>query len=273
VLQAIFEFSANLDLPLASPRLASQLASKHLYHSLSSTILDRDFDHGGWANENIRPAMRLMNSKFFTWSFFRSWLREECDRRDLQSEWEKAYGPDSDEVCLRVKEEWIWYKLHPSARLPPPVKLLRGPFTQDKTQFLRFLICSFGADPHGLYPFYIERAREGLQQAVSEGSTDALHCLWLLGLWPDTELLRAAVMDSGCDKNVVSSLVNREIYHRKSGSTDVDFLDPALWLWAEKAEAKGNDKGCWLKELLKDTNNKELLRDAIARNVNGTILY
>ena len=272
VLQTIFEFSVNLDLPLVSPRLASQLASKHLYHSLTSIVLDRDFEHGGWANENIQPAMRLMNSRFFSWSFFRSWLHEECERRNLQSEWEKAYGPDGDERRPREKEEWIWYKLHPSACLPPPVKLLRGPFTQDKTQFLNFLLCSLREDTQGLYPFYIERAREGLQQAVSAGCADALHCFWGLDLWPDTDLLRAAVMDSGCDKNVVCSLVNREMYHRKSGSTDTNLLDPALWSWAEKAQANGNNKGRWLKELLRDTNLKEVVRNALARNANGTIL-
>lgn len=270
VLQAIFEFSANLDLPLASPRLASQLASKHLYHTLTSIILDRDFDNGGWANRNIRTAMRLMNSKFFTWPFFRAWLQEGYERQDLRFERHQAYLSD-DEEWSRAKEEWVWCKLHPSRCLPPPVKLLRGPFTQDKINFLQFLLSSFKADPQNLWPFYIEHAREGLQQAVSEGSAGALHCFWLLGMWPDTELLRAAVIDSGCDEDLVSSIVDRELYHRKSGSGDVDFLDPSLWSWAEKAHANGNRKGRWLKDRLRDVNDNELMKDATVRNVNATI--
>ena len=249
VLQAIFEFSANLDLPLASKRLASQLASKHLYRSLTSIVLDRDFDHSRQANEDIQAAMRLMNSRFFTWSFFRAWLREESDRPNFLCEWLKVYRP-GESGSWPALEEWTWLQLHPKRRPPPPIKLLRGPFTQDRIQFLEFFTRNLSADAQDLYPSYFERAKEGLQQAVSEGSVDAFHSFWAFALWPDTEMLRTAVIDSGCDEKVVTGLVDREIHHRRWGSTEVDLLDPALWSWADKAQDMGDGKGRWLKDLL-----------------------
>lgn len=253
VLQAIFEYSANLDLPFASPRLASQLASQHLYHSLTSIILQPVLNRDASGKAEIHAAMRLMNSKFFTWPFFRSWLHERFELRGLMR--------SDDRWSMEQQEEWTWDLLaHP--RLPPPVKLLRGPFDQDKIRLLRFLIRKFRVSPEELDPMYTERAREGLQQAVSECAKDALPAFWIFGMQADTELLRLAVIDSGCDKELVRSLVNR-VYNLTSGPVDMNFLDPALWSWAAKAQANGDEKGPWLKSLLKDAARESSRKDAI----------
>ena len=255
VLQAIFEYSANLELPLASPRLASQLASRHLYHSLTSIILEPVLDKNIYFEADIHAAMRLMNSKFFTWPFLQSWLQEEYEALRSLSEWQTAFGPrygiEVGPVSVEQQEEWTWQTLRPSPRLAPPVKLLRGPFTQDNIRLLKFLIRKFRVNPEEIDPMFTERAKEGLQQAVLEGANDVLSAFWIFGMQPDTELLRLAVIDSGCDKELVRSLVNR-VYNMTSGPVDMNFLDPALWSWAEKAHANGNEKGPWLKDLLKD---------------------
>jgi len=254
VIQAIFEYSANLELPSASPRLASQLASRHLHHSLTSIILQSVLDDKGGTQDELHAAMRLMNSKFFTWSFFRSWLREQFQAPHMHPDRQIAYDTRfallPDPASVQQHEEWTWLTLRPSIRLPPPTKLLRGSFTQDKTEFLRFLTRTFKSDPDDIDSVYSERAKEGLRQAVSEGATDALPSFWMLGMQPDTELLRLAVIDSGCDKELVRSLVNR-IYNMTTDPLDIDFLDPALWMWAEKAKENGNEKGPWLRGLLK----------------------
>ena len=250
VLQSIFEWSANIDLPLTSPRLASQLASPHLFTQLTSQIVEPVLGGTRTKGGELAAAMRLTNSKFFTWSFFRSWLHAEFERLNLLQEWQDVTGSDGAIIDPEREAEWTWYKLRPHISLVPPTKLLRGPFTRDKVRFLRFISSSFQDEPEQLDPMYVERAKEGLQQAVSEGVGDALPAFWNLGMQPDTELLRSAVIDSGCKQEVVSRLVAR-VVHLASEPIDVDFLDPALWSWADKARSKGNENGTWLMSLLK----------------------
>jgi hypothetical protein len=271
VLQAIFEYSANLDLPLASPRLAAQFASKHLQNSLASIILQSVLDSNEPSDRELRAAMRLMNSNFFTWQFFHSWLLERFEEQDLLSSCLTAMRPDEDQLTLAHREEWAWYKLNPNRNLPPPLKLLHGPFTQDKVRFLQILCSSFRPAPETISPVYLETAQQGFRQAVSEGTVDALQAFRVFGLLPDTELLRLAVIDSGCDKDIVRILVNRAI-SVSSEPTEVNFLDPALWSWAEKAQANGDDKGSWLKDLLKDAARRTGRKDVIIKRA-SSVLY
>ena len=266
VLQSIFEYSANVDLPLASPRLASQLESRHLHHSLTSTILQpvlrryvRDrylFDRYVEASDReLRAAVRLMESKFFTWRFFQSWLHEEFESRHLLSHCLDALGVGMDELTLATQEEWTWRLLKPSPDLLPPLKLLHGPFTQDNIRFLHVLCCGFGELPEDVSQQFLYIATEGWKQAISEGAVDAVKAIGSLGLKPDTDLLRIAVIDSGCNKDVVRTLADQAkdmlVGPMEVDLMDVDFLDPPLWLWAENAQANGDEKGPWLKDLLK----------------------
>ena len=252
MLQSIFEHSANLDMPLVSPRLASQLASRFLHHQLASQILHQALggQQSDGHNINNSGAMRLMNSKFFTWPFFRTWLHNEFARQKLQSEMEDAVGHDAEsQEGLQRQEEWTWYRLGPPATLPPPSKLLRRPFTADNVQFLRFMIGFFHAEPETLGPVYSEIVQDGLQQAVEDGVGDVLNAFFCLGAQVDPELLRKAVIDAHCEKDVVQRLISRTT-HLNNEPVDVDFLDPALWAWADKAKANGDEKGPWLIEQL-----------------------
>ena len=249
VLQTIFENSANVNLPLASPRLSSQLASQHLYHQLTSSILQPVLGGKRSTPSELAAAMRLMNSMFFTWTFFKDWLYDRFEALGLLHEWQDAVESGSATMQPERQGEWTWYKLRPHSGLLPPKKLILGPFTYDKVRFLRFLTSSYREDPDQIDPLYRELAIDGLRQAVSEGAGEALPAFWTLGVEPDTELLRHAVIDSGCEKNVVQRLVTR-VVHLASEPIDVDFLDPALWSWADKAG--GDGKGSWLMEVLKD---------------------
>lgn len=257
MLQSIFEYSVNVDLPLASPRLASQLASKVLYHQLTSEILhevlggESSGASSGGSCANVAFAIRLMNSKFFTWPFFQCWLHGEFERNAWQGEWEEAVGQDvGSSEGLRRQEEWTWRRLGPPGSLPPPPKLLRRPFTQDNIQFLKFMIAFFREGPETLESVYMESVQEGFQQAVEDGVGDALNAFFCLGARVDTEMLRKAVIDASCDKDVVQRLITRTT-HLTSEPVDVDFLDPALWAWADRAKVRDIDIGSWLIEQLK----------------------
>lgn len=270
VIQAVFEFSANLDLPLSSTHLASQLASRHLYHSLTSIVLQPVLDGRDPGAQELQRALRMMNSRFFTWSFFKSWLHEEFEKRHLLAEWRNTFGNDQSQWNAEQREEWIWYKMRPSGKLPPPTKLFRGPFTRDKIRLLRFLTSTFRADPIHLEPGYIEEVKQGFRQAVFENARASLNAFWTLGMEPDTELLRIAVIDSGCDKDVVKSLVSRVLHLASDPIEVLDFLDPALWSWAEKVQRSGNEKGQWLKELLRDAAMQSGRRDEEVERVKET---
>ena len=256
VIQAIFVFSANLDLPLTSPRLASQLSSSHLHQLLTSKLLRRI-----WLPIPMKGAvegpMRLMNSRFFTWAFFKDWLLEEFDRLVLLDEWQRVAVPESltsRQTDAQAKWTWLAFRPHQvNDSLLPPKKLLRSPFTPDKVHFLKCITSGFGEDPDELDPVYKELAKEGLEQAVAEGAGDVLPSFWTLGMQPDTELLRTAVIDAGCDKEVVRQLVTPVVRLTSvQVQAELDFLDPALWSWAEKARMKGDEKGLWLVEMLKN---------------------
>lgn len=252
ILQSVFEYSSNVDLPLASPRLASQLGSGVLYHQLTTHVLGEVLGSQAahQSNSDISHAMRLMNCKFFTWPFFKAWLHGEFDRRKLQVEWEEAVGQKDDlKETLRRRDEWTWYRLGPSPALPPPSKLLRRPFTDDNVHLLKFLIGFFRGDCDALSPVYLEQVQEGLGQAVEDGAGDALNAFFCLGAHVDTELLRKAVIDAGCDKDVIQRLIACTT-HLTSEPVGVDFLDPALWAWADKVKASGDDRGLWLVERL-----------------------
>lgn len=248
MLQSIFEYSANVDMALVSPCLASQLDSKVLQAHLTSSILHEVLGHQRLTASlaKILRALRLMNSKFFTWTFFQNWLHSEFDRLKLREEWQAAVGYDADSPdASQRRDEWTWYRLNPSPELPPPSKLLNRPFTDDKVRFLNFLIGFFRGDPQQLGPVYSEMVQDGLQQVVEDGMSDALNAFFCLGARVDTELLRQAVIDDGCVKDVVRRLITRTT-HLTSEPVAVDFLDPALWAWADKARLRGNEKGPWL---------------------------
>ena len=248
IIQSIFEYSANVDLPLASPRLASQLASRVLQHQLTSNILQAVIGdpHG---THDLSEAMRLMNCKFFTWPFFKAWLHNHFDRLALQDEWDSSGG--GDEGDTRSRETWIWIKLRPPLALPPPSKLLRRPFTSDRVQHLNTMVERYHYEPERLDAVYPELVQDGLQQAVEDGAGNALYALFVLGAQVDTELLRSAVIDSGCQKCLVQKLITRAKHPRHHAPVIVDFLDPILWAWADKARATGDEKGSWLIEQLK----------------------
>lgn len=245
ILHAIFEFSANPDMPLASPRLASQLDSRHLYHELTSRILQPVIEDRAGSKAELKNAMRLMNSKFFTWQFFKEWLRAEFEARGLLQEWQDADPPtDATPVQAELWARWSWNRLRPHIRLSPPKKLLKGPFTEDKVRFLTFVTSTFRDDQDQLDPLYLELARDGLEQAITEGAEEALPSFWTLGLQTDTELLRLAVIHAGCKKEIVRRLLTRAKVH-------VNFLDPDLWSWADKARMSGDERGPWLMAQLK----------------------
>ncbi|KAI7527931.1 hypothetical protein KC331_g16028 [Hortaea werneckii] len=122
-------------------------------------------------------------------------------------------------------------------------------------------------DLPSLSPIHGEASYLGLTQAVAERSFDAVAQLLRFKPSVDTEMLRKAVIDSIFDRDVVLKLADYAVQRQQesiSSQTDlsvsempaVDFLDPALWAWAERTRNNDDDNGEWLSNLLKNKSRQ-----------------
>ncbi|RMY76845.1 hypothetical protein D0863_01711 [Hortaea werneckii] len=261
ILQNIFYFSGNLNLALASTSLQSQLSSKHVYLAHTTRLLQPLLGNKSTEVEedtDVATASRLLSCRFFTWDFFKSWLSQRSS-----SDADKHASEQS-----RSAEDYvaIWRAQQPSPRLLPPLKILHGPWTQDKVDFLALMAVT-EPDLPSLSPIHGEASYLGLTQAVAERSFDAVAQLLRFKPSVDTEMLRKAVIDSIFDRDVVLKLADYAVQRQQesiSSQTDlsvsempaVDFLDPALWAWAERTRNNDDDNGEWLSNLLKNKSHQ-----------------
>ncbi|RMZ15941.1 hypothetical protein D0860_01328 [Hortaea werneckii] len=261
ILQTIFYFSGNLNLALASTSLQSQLSSKHVYLAHTTRLLQPllgNKDAKVEEDTDIATACRLLSCRFFTWDFFKSWL--------AQRSFSDADTHASEQV--RSAEDYLalWQAQQPSSKLLPPLKILHGPWTRDKVDFLTLMAVT-EPDLPSLSPIHGEAVYLGLTQAVAERSFDAVAQLLRFKPNLDTEILRKAVIDNVFDRDVVLKLADYAVQRQQESMSSqadisvnempaVDFLDPALWAWAERTRKNGDDNGEWLSELLKDKSRQ-----------------
>ncbi|KAI7159857.1 hypothetical protein KC349_g3871 [Hortaea werneckii] len=262
ILQNIFYFSGNLNLALASTSLQSQLSSKHVYLAHTTRLLQPLLGNKNTevdADTDVATASRLLSCRFFTWDFFKSWLSQTSS-----SDADKHASEQS-----RSAEDYvaIWQAQQPYPKLLPPLKILHGPWTQDKVEFLALMAVT-EPDLPSLSPIHGEAAYLGLTQAVAERSSDAVAHLLRFKPSVDTEILRKAVIDNVFDRDVVLKLADYAVQRQQesiSSQADlsvnempaVDFLDPALWAWAERTRNNDDDdNGEWLSKLLKDKSRQ-----------------
>ena len=289
MVQAIFVQSGNLALPLSSPDLVTQLSGRQLQWELTCNTLSLVVSHSddtatSATSTELSDATRLLNSRFMTWKFFQSWLDHESDARNL----------DISEPRVSSDEPWhsryadIWVALRPSSRLSLPTKIVRGPWTGDRISFLKVFSLYPDACSTPLDGIVAEVAHEGFEQAIEEQCLEVIKLLRKLQVRPDQGLLRKAVIDHGCDKSIVLYLLQWFVVDimrwNIAAATDttstisrpeVDFLDPMLWAWTEKAKAVGDAKGEWLTAILRRLSNAVTSedRDELGRMEQDDTLY
>ena len=233
IVQEIFELSGNIELPAASLVLKAQLSSRHVYTRLTTRILRKVFgyDENATASpSDLAAATRLLNSRFMTWDFFKAWLDEQAPDMHPRE--------DSNYVAT-------WNDLTPVSSPLTPQKLLHGTWTAEKTSFLAVFVRSTKEPTPDLgrpRPSPGELAVEGAFEAIAQRAPDALDLLFIVGVRPTTEMFRAAVIDNGCDEEMLSILY-MGVQRYVEEVLDLNTLDPALWSWAEKARERGDRKG------------------------------
>ncbi|KAF2839947.1 hypothetical protein M501DRAFT_1016034 [Patellaria atrata CBS 101060] len=240
IIQTIFLESQNVDLPGCSPHLTRVLNSEHMYLEFCvQTYLKEDDEDGQfWF-----PISRgLPQRRFFTFQF---WGKLE-NRLVSTIELLRANGDD-----IEALKYWA-YEI--------PVKLLSGPWktneSLDEDQNFKFL-----SDLHRkkLWP---PLEGKGVMQAMIQGIRNAVMCnnqrvfniLISFGLHFDlyegtkdfTELIRYAVIECGCNEDMVGPLL-------RHSPVTFDYMDPELWAWVERNKDTGNGKGEWLMEILRLT--------------------
>lgn len=132
-----------------------------------------------------------------------------------------------------------------------PEKSLHGPWTKEKLDLLEML-CSAGATVDWINTSAGEIAEQGLKDAIMEGSLRAVKLLTKeptyiprgidrknIGVKIDTRHVRLAVLEAGCDVDIVQALVQ----HPKS---TIDLDDREIVAWAIRDQWKGSMKGGWL---------------------------
>jgi hypothetical protein len=269
LVQAIFVQSGNLALPMSSPDLVAQLSGRQLQWELTQNALSRVVSQlnekaTSATSTQLTDATRLLNSRFMTWSFFQTWLDHESDVRDLEISEPRVLNNEP----WRSRYADIWVALQPSSRLSLPAKVVRGPWTAERISFLKVFSLYPEACDVPLDGIVAEVAYEGFERAVEEQCLEVIKLLRNLQVKPDQELLRKAVIDHGCDKSIVLYLLQWFVVDLMKWNItiatdatsllsrpEVDFLDPMLWAWTEKAKAVGEPKGEWLTAILRHLSN------------------
>lgn len=131
-----------------------------------------------------------------------------------------------------------------------PLKLLHGPWTDDKIQFLRFLLWTTSMTVDWTNPVMRQAVLDGKKEAILEKNLEAVQLLnhnRRLGKAPSLDLIRFAVLEGGCERSIVYDLMDTA---RTWGLTGDGWNDDVLDKWCEEQAAAGNPKGSWLQRKL-----------------------
>ena len=270
LLEIIFLYSMNISLPRASPDLGWKLSSK-------AVCMDFCMHHFFWTVDHKSPIRsrsitsdpsiqsNILSCKFYDWSFFLSYVQKAHDAfKKLRG---KAWAKTGVTVPDATWFDGLWpYKytkityLSLAEGFQIPEKLLHGPWTSSKTNLLYAFVSLHGEiDWEGSMAG--ETAKIGIKEAISDGNERAVAALAvLLGTAKaiTTTMVRYAVMEGGCDKNIMRHLLfNAQILYRETPPETLHLYDPLLWRWAD-GEGQQEGKGEMLKSMLKRAEGFDL---------------
>jgi hypothetical protein len=255
LLQPIFiDSDYNVALLQASSRIGARLSSDYVYNATCAHYLD-----GVLEDRRAQSAAQtyIFASKWMTWAFLQSsviriYERNGClcgltaDTGCFDAQWPPNFENATEMVFSRSHLPRIAFI---RGRLPK--KLLHGPWTPDKTQFLQFLlwITSMTVDWSDSEARQI--AIEGRQQAIRESNLDAVALFnhnRRLGKVATLPLVRYAVIEGGCNRSIVYDTMSIASMGDSRLLWDCDELDK----WCEDRIAARDPKGAWLKTKLEE---------------------
>ncbi|KAJ4319895.1 hypothetical protein N0V94_003667 [Neodidymelliopsis sp. IMI 364377] len=267
LLEIVFLYSMNTSLPLASPLLGRKLSS----HAITQEYVMRSFFHTVDHKTNYRDRLKTSNPqlqsellayRFFSWEFFLQYVDRAHDAMIALRG--KAWEKTGVEVPGVKMFDGLWpfrFTTIPylsfAAGFYIPEKLLHGPWDEGKVSLL-YVLVSLNGEIDWEGSMAGETAKVGIREAVREGNERAVAALaTLLGVPKqiDTGLLRYAVLECGCDINILRHLLfNAQILAQGISKDELNFLDTRLWAWAD---ANG-EKGDVLKHMLRKAETFDL---------------
>lgn len=261
LLQPIFITSGhNVALLQASAYIGARLSSEYIYNSACDYHLTQTLD--GRANQSAAQTY-IFASKWMTWAFFKSWVVRTfkhngclCGLTPDGGCFDAQWPPDFEDATTMVfSRSHLPRFAFVKGRIPK--KLLQGPWTQDKIQFLRFLlwITSMTVDWNDTETRKI--AVEGRKQAMLERNLEAVELFnhnRRLGKTTDLSTVHFAVMEAGCDRSIVyDTLFTANLSCMRVGSWDCAQLEK----WCEDRIKEGNLKGQWLRTKLAELRGSQ----------------
>ncbi|KAL8755016.1 MAG: hypothetical protein Q9184_004926 [Pyrenodesmia sp. 2 TL-2023] len=307
LLESIFLYSQEVNLPRASLALGRALSSAHVKHKLLRSLLTDSYPlpHDG-SEEELRVGKlqsRLLTCRWLDLASYRrafaatlasvledvlekpcggftklNYTNRGCFSRvadvglfipsisqfvdyylsqpvtavpvqwsiDTTDQW----GISLDCNRLRVRQPELSIDFHVREGCTMPTRLLRGPWTEEKRQFLHLMKCAGAAlDLEGSNNW--EVADQSLREAIIQGIGDVV--LLLLRPWgsstssPSSKIpitvdhLRLAVFQGGCKSEIVKHLANYRDLNECFDWAQDDIMD-----WANEQKNRGDARGAWL---------------------------
>ncbi|KNG50017.1 hypothetical protein DDE82_004607 [Stemphylium lycopersici] len=257
LLEMVFLHSMNIALPRCSHSLGKKLSSRTIAMEFTMRSFFHTVDHRtNYRDRAVTSDAALqsdiLSCRFYTFDFFLAYVQRAHDAmvKLRGNAWPGVSIPDASYF------DGLWpYKFTKISHLAfargfhVPEKLLHGPWTDEKASLLYVLVSlSGGIDWEGSMAG--EAAKTGMEDAIREKNEHAVAALAVLLGVPKaitTEMLRYAVINCGCDINVLRHLLFNAQILAGEASTVLDFHDPALWAWADV----NGHKGDILKDMLK----------------------
>ncbi|KAF2817546.1 uncharacterized protein BDZ99DRAFT_431710 [Mytilinidion resinicola] len=258
ILEEIFKLSLwSLDLPLASPHLASKLASNHCYLGVCSAYLSAPI---GDRILQTKIQSRIFACRFMTWEFFKTFITRSYEEAGCvcgnDGCWRPIWPPAfSDPASMQFTMGHLPQLSYIKCRIP--MKLLHGPWTEERTQFLRFLIETSSMTVDWADKETRRLAVQGKKEAIltrNHNVVDLFNHNRRLGKPPSLDLVQFAVLEGGCDRTIVFDIMNTaRTWGFRHWASDV--LDD----WVKKAVKEGNPKGAWLRVKLEELRSGKAL--------------
>lgn len=243
----------NLDLPLSSRHIAAQLSDSFVYDTVCNEYL-RVNRHS--REEQSRNQSRIFATRWMTWDYFKTFITKAyqdvgclCGKSEqdgcFDAQWPPTWSDATEMVFSRSHlPELSWVKCR------VPKKLLHGPWTSGKIQFLRFLLWTTPMTVDWADAEVRKLAFEGKREAIMEKNLEAVELFnhnRRLGKPPGLPMVCFAVMEAGCDRSIVYDIMATA---RAWGLRNWE--SAALDAWCEERIGSNDPKGEWLKLKLQE---------------------
>ncbi|CAI6332886.1 unnamed protein product [Periconia digitata] len=260
LIQPIFRQSGyNVSLPLASPHIAAKLSGERIYNEVC--------DHHLTTQDPLERVQRKINqtrifaAKWMTWDYFKSWVLRQyepkrclCGRTEDDGCWDRQWPINWQDVSQMPFSrahlpELAWV----NGRLPR--KLFVGKWTQEKIEFLRFLLWITSMTVDWRDDEMRNIVVQSRKNAILQGSLDAVELFnhnRRLGKTPDLAWVLFTVIEGGCNRSIVYDTMATA--YTLGGRED--WASDELDKWCASRVEAGDPKGAWLQQKLEGLRAK-----------------